>query len=862
MSTSSESFTSSSSLSNISYTCSLVLPALPNNRDTGVGATVSPAAGRGGATKLARCPRRGGDVAVVQLAVAGTTIAGRAGGGRFSARVAKARPELRAYRAYGVHLSDLFSAKAQSPSGFLAEQPLHRQRPPRRPQRFSGQADPQRCPLRNRSQRSTSHRDRTVRNAIRTRQGVRDRLAPVVVWLSGATLADTSDRLALRLATRSHRSGLIFVLWPSVSAEQDRHLRASIRLTHPALCAANLQPSRLVSDGGGNACDQRPSGLPLGSVDAYPARPKRHANALAVATLSAHPLATAASMRHLAHVHRGRGAPRACPSAPSPPPLAATIAGVGRCARPTRASHALLRRGRYRDQGHRPTAAIHCHRSRCPLPHRHAARRPPVAAAPARLARAHLPAVRLSAHGDARLSAVHLVATDTEHGGLGDGRVLHRGAATRSRPRQRRVRHRPGRAVDPQGRLRVRGKIAYAALAGKQFDVDPRSWRIMSDALEDVAGVLEIVTPIFSGSFLALASVATTMKAVAAMTGTATRHAIYKSVALAENQGDLATKGESQGVTTKLIGLGLGIALSKRIGQNYRALLGAYALTAAVHLAANYKAMKCIEFSTLNRQRMAMLAERYFHSTDVDERAVRPVSLEQAQLPTPREIGPQEQFMLPPWRNYRPEIVFGSSLRVPARPQSARAAAGGRHRARSAQGFLQRRALPARPRRRGRAPVHQPRVCALPQCRRQVWLEHQHLPAEPDGVPHPSLNREAAASRPPIATPIEALCAPATPQPIRVLVPLASSPASPPTVAHTTEACSQRPHSRRQSITPSWPSVATTAAALPQPFDCRRAPYAATATSRPSASAPPRNTARRVASRGRRTPTPSPVPAR
>ena len=212
------------------------------------------------------------------------------------------------------------------------------------------------------------------------------------------------------------------------------------------------------------------------------------------------------------------------------------------------------------------------------------------------------------------------------------------------------------------------GKIAYAALAGKQFDVDPRSWRIMSDALEDVAGVLEIVTPIFSGSFLALASVATTMKAVAAMTGTATRHAIYKSVALAENQGDLATKGESQGVTTKLIGLGLGIALSKRIGQNYRALLGAYAVTAVVHLAANYKAMKCIEFSTLNRQRMAMLAERYFHSTDVDERAVRPVSLEQAQLPTPREIGPQEQFMLPPWRNYRPEIVFGSSLRVVPTP--------------------------------------------------------------------------------------------------------------------------------------------------------------------------------------------------
>ncbi|KAK4532309.1 hypothetical protein CCYA_CCYA11G3166 [Cyanidiococcus yangmingshanensis] len=202
------------------------------------------------------------------------------------------------------------------------------------------------------------------------------------------------------------------------------------------------------------------------------------------------------------------------------------------------------------------------------------------------------------------------------------------------------------------------GKIAYAALAGKQFDIDPRSWRIMSDLLEDAAGVLEIITPIFSGQFLILASVATTMKAVAAMTGTATRHAIYKSMALAENQGDLATKGESQGVTTKLVGLGLGIAISKRIGQDYTALLMAYGLAAVVHLAANFKAMQCVEFSTLNRQRMALLVEAF-----VDARRQSPRNGKHPlKLPTPHEICAKERFMIPPWRTYRPEIVFGASL--------------------------------------------------------------------------------------------------------------------------------------------------------------------------------------------------------
>lgn len=242
------------------------------------------------------------------------------------------------------------------------------------------------------------------------------------------------------------------------------------------------------------------------------------------------------------------------------------------------------------------------------------------------------------------------------------------------------------------------GKIAYASLAGKQFDMDPRSWRISADFLEDVGGALEIVTPLFSGQFLALASVATTIKAVAAMTGTATRHAIYKSVALAENQGDIATKGESQGVTCKLFGLGVGIMLSKRIGQNYGRLFAAYAVAAVAHLFANVQAMRCIEFNTLNRQRMIMLLREYAESAVGSDGALvaqqasassaagvaaiaaadktesssstsssaalsTPQQQRCAAVSTPDMLGPHEKFLLPPWRDHTPEIVFGASIK-------------------------------------------------------------------------------------------------------------------------------------------------------------------------------------------------------
>jgi hypothetical protein len=67
------------------------------------------------------------------------------------------------------------------------------------------------------------------------------------------------------------------------------------------------------------------------------------------------------------------------------------------------------------------------------------------------------------------------------------------------------------------------GKVFYGSIAGNQFDVDPKSWRLVADAVEDAGGVLEIVTPLFPGHFLLLASVANAMKGVAAMTVSITK---------------------------------------------------------------------------------------------------------------------------------------------------------------------------------------------------------------------------------------------------------------------------------------------------------------------------------------------------
>lgn len=193
-------------------------------------------------------------------------------------------------------------------------------------------------------------------------------------------------------------------------------------------------------------------------------------------------------------------------------------------------------------------------------------------------------------------------------------------------------------------------KIGYGSIFGSRFDDDPKSWRIGADIVEDVGGAIEILTPLFSRAyFLPLASLAVCLRGTSLMTGTATRHIIYRSLAAQgmQNTGDIATKGESQGVTMKMLGLGLGIIVSSKIGQNYGALLAAYSVLAAAHIALNWKSVQCVQFSFLNKQRASILIENHLNGS---------------QIPTPYDVSHREKIILPPWRGFEPSVKIGAGV--------------------------------------------------------------------------------------------------------------------------------------------------------------------------------------------------------
>lgn len=193
-------------------------------------------------------------------------------------------------------------------------------------------------------------------------------------------------------------------------------------------------------------------------------------------------------------------------------------------------------------------------------------------------------------------------------------------------------------------------KIGYGSVFGSKFDDDPKSWRIAADIVEDVGGAIEILTPLFPLTyFLPLASLAVCLRGMSLMTGTATRHVVYRSLAASgmQNTGDIATKGESQGVTMKMIGLATGILVSNRIGQNYYALLAAYTALAGVHIVANWRSVQCVQFSFFNKQRASILIQSHLNGEA---------------LPSPYDVSKSEGIVLPPWRGFEPSVKIGGRV--------------------------------------------------------------------------------------------------------------------------------------------------------------------------------------------------------
>jgi hypothetical protein len=156
-------------------------------------------------------------------------------------------------------------------------------------------------------------------------------------------------------------------------------------------------------------------------------------------------------------------------------------------------------------------------------------------------------------------------------------------------------------------------RIFWASKNGRRFDSDAKKWRFRSALLYSLGNALEIFTYLLPSLFLVTAAVANALKQMALLTSSATRNAIYKSFARnSDNIGDITAKGEAQLAIVDLVGMLVGVSVSRVINGSRMKLAVLFFFLSVADIHCTFNEIRSIVFTSLNFERAGIVLERLF----------------------------------------------------------------------------------------------------------------------------------------------------------------------------------------------------------------------------------------------------------
>ncbi|KAG5333177.1 RUS1 protein, partial [Acromyrmex charruanus] len=162
------------------------------------------------------------------------------------------------------------------------------------------------------------------------------------------------------------------------------------------------------------------------------------------------------------------------------------------------------------------------------------------------------------------------------------------------------------------------GSIMFAWWNGTELDGQCKKWRLFADILDDIAKGIELLVPYFSSYSVIILCISTTMKSIVGVAGGATRTALIHHQAIQNNVADVSAKDGSQETCVNLIASFFGIFILS-LFHDGQYVLELYLFLVAVHLYANYSAVKALCLDTLNEDRLAIIVKKYMMNEQIPE---------------------------------------------------------------------------------------------------------------------------------------------------------------------------------------------------------------------------------------------------
>ncbi|XP_014650087.1 PREDICTED: RUS1 family protein C16orf58 homolog isoform X3 [Ceratotherium simum simum] len=143
-------------------------------------------------------------------------------------------------------------------------------------------------------------------------------------------------------------------------------------------------------------------------------------------------------------------------------------------------------------------------------------------------------------------------------------------------------------------------------------------WKgLFADILNDVAMFLEIMAPVYPICFTMIVCTSNLAKCIVSVAGGATRAALTMHQARRNNMADVSAKDSSQETLVNLAGLLVSLLMLPLVSDSPGFSLGCFFLLTALHIYANYRAVRALVIETLNEGRLWLVLKHFLQSGEV-----------------------------------------------------------------------------------------------------------------------------------------------------------------------------------------------------------------------------------------------------
>ncbi|KAJ1368027.1 hypothetical protein KIN20_029078 [Parelaphostrongylus tenuis] len=158
------------------------------------------------------------------------------------------------------------------------------------------------------------------------------------------------------------------------------------------------------------------------------------------------------------------------------------------------------------------------------------------------------------------------------------------------------------------------GRITFGFFKGSELDYDCKKWRFVADIFNDLAFLIDLLSPALSGSFFVCACTSSILRSIVGVAGGATRTAIVQHQARRNNLADVASKDGSQETVVNLSALLTSLIMLPLVSGKPALIWSLYLIFTFIHLYANYRAVRSLNMETLNQKRAIILIRSWLSS--------------------------------------------------------------------------------------------------------------------------------------------------------------------------------------------------------------------------------------------------------